>query len=82
MTRLGFLSVCTFASSSPPHFSLMSLVRISISFLLLVSICTLPFFSVLRELIPTLISVGLILDFSMSLITLEVALSFYVTMSV
>jgi hypothetical protein len=61
---------------------LTSFFRISISSLLPVSIDTRPFQSDLRELIHTLISVGFILVFTMSLIVSGDLLSLDVTVSV
>ena len=59
---LGFLNECICASSSLPHFSCVSLPRISICSLLFISIITPPL-NDLKVLIPTLISPGFILVF-------------------
>jgi len=66
ITSLSFLSLRVLASSLPSHLAFMSFSNASSSSLLFVSINTLPFFSDLKEFIPTLISVGLILVFSRS----------------
>ena len=63
--RVNFL---TLTVSLSPHFSLMSLVILSMSILFWTSICTLPFLRVLSALMPTLISVGLTFDFKIPLI--------------
>ena len=68
---LGFLDACTCASSSFPHFSCISLPRISISSLLFISIRT-PALKDLKVLIPTLISPGFILVFRICLIASSV----------
>jgi len=81
ITSLGFLNFCTLTVSLSPHFSLMSLVSLSMSSLFPASICTLPFLRVLSELMPTLISVGLMLDFSISLIVSADLFSLEVTVS-
>ena len=66
--NLGFIRLCRTGSSSSLHFSFMSISSASASSFLLVVINTLPSVSVLSELIPTFMPVGLILAFSISLI--------------
>jgi hypothetical protein len=79
ITSLGFLSLWICTSSLSPHFSLMSFPRISNYSLVFVSVNTFPFLRDLRVLIPTLVSVGLTLDYSNSLIISDVWVSLDVT---
>lgn len=75
----GFLNFAPFASSSLPDFSLMLLHITSTYLLLLDSMSMFPFLSALKELTPTLISVGLtfslIRDFIFSVLWLFLALT-------
>ena len=61
---LGFRGLCMFVSNLSPILFLMLFVRVSASWLLPVSICTLPSLRVLIDLIPTFIAVEFICDFS------------------
>jgi len=82
ITSLGFLNFLALTVSLSSHFSLMSLVTLSMSPWFRASICTLPFLRVLSALIPPLISVGLMFDFSIYLIVSADLLSLEETVSI